>query len=66
MPISVPKCDSKFDPTCTGTVTLPFSRSQFVNGTTSPRNQITGVSSYLDLSTVYGSDSTTAQSLRSF
>jgi len=66
MAINVPACDAHFDTSCTGTVTLPFSRSQFVNGTSSARNQISGVSSFLDLSTVYGSSSTTANSLRSF
>ena len=45
---------------------LPFTRSQFdpTTGTDDPRQQINAVTSFLDLSQVYGSDAATADALR--
>jgi hypothetical protein len=70
VPISVPAGDPQFDPTSTGTQTLPFTRSVTVSGTgtstSNPLDQPTVVTSYLDLSQIYGSDATTAAALRTF
>ncbi len=53
-----------------GPAALPFTRSQYDPSTgtskSNPRQQITTVTSYLDLSQVYGSDATTADSLRTY
>jgi hypothetical protein len=45
---------------------LVFTRSQYdpTTGTTTPRQQVTDITAYLDLSQVYGSDATTADALR--
>jgi hypothetical protein len=51
-----------------GPAPLPFTRSQFDprtgTGTGNPRQQINAVTSFLDLSQVYGSDAATADALR--
>ena len=69
-PISVPGGDPQFDPNGTGTQTLPFTRSVTVSGTgtstSNPLNQPTVVTSYLDLSQIYGSDAITAAALHTF
>jgi hypothetical protein len=47
---------------------LPFTRSQYDSATgtsvTNPRQQVTDITAYLDLSQVYGSDAATADALR--
>ncbi|GMH33879.1 hypothetical protein BSKO_01713 [Bryopsis sp. KO-2023] len=63
--ISIPKCDPKFDPRCTGTQQLPFKRSAF-NETSGVRQQINTVTAFLDGSVMYGSSEEVAYSLRSF
>jgi hypothetical protein len=47
---------------------LPFTRSQFDpnTGTSDPRQQINAITSYLDLSQVYGSSQVVADALRTF
>jgi peroxidase len=69
-PIAVPSGDPQFDPNGTGTATLPFTRSVTLSGTgtssSNPLNQPTLVTSYLDLSQIYGSDAVTAAALRTF
>ena len=64
-PISVPMGDASFDPFFTGTAEIGFTRSEFetpeVGGVRQHANQLT---SYLDASAVYGSDSARASALR--
>ena len=68
LPIPVPTGDPSFDPNGTGTQTLPMKRSEFdaKTGTsaTNPRQQVNSISAWLDGSMVYGSDTATANSLR--
>ena len=69
-PISIPTGDLYFDPYGTGTQTLPFSRSTFQEGTgvtaESPRAQVNSITTFIDASNVYGSDSERATALRTF
>ena len=62
--IPVPVGDLHFDPLSTGSVIIPFNRSNFqmVDGV---RQQVNEVTSYIDASNVYGSDSVRALALRS-
>lgn len=66
--VAVPKGDPYFDPNSTGTQTIPLSRSKYdaATGTsaTNPRQQVTDITAWIDGSMVYGSDTTTAASLR--
>jgi len=64
--IAVPTGDASFDPTGTGTQIIPLSRSQYAAGTgvTSPRQQTTDITSFIDASMVYGSDAARATALR--
>lgn len=69
-PISIPTGDIYFDPYGTGTQTLPFSRSTFLDGTgvtaDSPRAQVNSITTFVDASNVYGSDDERAAALRTF
>ena len=66
--IPIPAGDSIFDPGNTGTQIMSFKRSNYdtTTGTSvaNPRQQINQISSYLDASNVYGSDSARATALR--
>ena len=69
-PISIPAGDPTFDPTNTGTATMPFFGSETDpntgTSTSNPLDQITAVTSFMDGSMIYGSDPTTAAALRTF
>jgi peroxidase len=69
-PISVPVADSEFDPDGSGEQVIPFTRSGFdpATGTSTdnPRQQINEITTWIDASTIYGSDQATADSLRTF
>jgi hypothetical protein len=62
--IPVPPCDTFFDPNCTGTATIAFSRSAFVHDVNGVRQQVDVNTHWLDASQVYGSDTARAQELR--
>jgi hypothetical protein len=68
LPIAVPTGDSSFDPLGTGTKTIPMKRSVFDaatgTSTSNPRQQVNAITAWLDGSMIYGSDATTAASLR--
>lgn len=66
--VAVPTGDPQFDPTGTGTQVIPLKRTGFdsATGTTNARQQINLITSWLDGSMIYGSDATTAASLRTF
>ena len=62
--IPVPACDPVFDPNCTGTATISFSRSAFINDENGVRQQLNANTHWIDASMVYGSDDARAQELR--
>jgi hypothetical protein len=66
--IDVPKGDPYFDPNSTGTQTIDTTRSVYDpstgTGVGNPRQQINTITAWLDGSMIYGSDATTAASLR--
>nr|XP_016852928.1 PREDICTED: dual oxidase 2 [Anolis carolinensis] len=68
--LPVPKGDPVFDPTGSGDVVLPFQRMQWAPGTgrspNNPREQINGVTGWLDGSAIYGPSHSWSDSLRSF
>jgi hypothetical protein len=68
--ISVPTGDPYFDPNGTGTQVIQFARSVYDHatgtGTDNPRQQPNVITSYVDGSQVYGSDSVRAAALRTF
>ncbi len=61
--ISVPAGDPYFDPTGTGTVSIPLDRSfyEVIDGV---REQVNVITAYIDASNVYGSDEERAHELR--
>lgn len=61
--IPVPASDPWFDPSATGTATIPLNRSYYeeIDGL---RQQVNGITAYIDASNVYGSDDTRAYALR--
>lgn len=64
--IPVPKGDPIFDPGSTGTASIHMLRSRFVNGVTTPREHLSGLTHFIDASMVYGSDDSRANDLRTF
>lgn len=70
MHIPVPAGDPYFDPNNTGTQTIDTSRSVFNpatgTSTSNPRQQVNIVTAWLDGSMIYGSNTATANALRSF
>ena len=67
--IAVPTGDAQFDPMFTGTRQIALNRSQYDGATgtsaANPREQHNSITAWIDASVVYGSDTTTAASLRS-
>ncbi|HEX4142743.1 MAG TPA: peroxidase family protein [Pirellulales bacterium] len=70
MNIPVPAGDPTFDPTGQGDLSIAFDRSQIAPGTgtstTDPAQFVNQDTSYIDGSTIYGSDAATAAALRTF
>ncbi|MGD9688845.1 MAG: peroxidase family protein [Phycisphaerales bacterium] len=62
--INIPAGDPVFDPMNTGTASMPFTRSIFTGGVTTPRQQQNALTHWLDGSMVYGSDDARAAALR--
>lgn len=64
--VAVPAGDPSFDPDGTGTQVIPLARSAFDGAVPAgkPRQQVNDITTWMDGSMVYGSDATTAASLR--
>ncbi len=66
--IPVPRGDPFFDPSSSGHATIGFSRSAWKAGTgtsrLNPRRQMNSITSWIDASNVYGSDTERAEALR--
>jgi peroxidase len=69
-PIVVPKGDPWFDPSSTGTMTIPMSRSKYdpTSGTSidRPRQQVNSITAFIDGSQIYAVDAKRAAALREF
>lgn len=69
-PIMVPSGDTWFDPSGTGTLTIPMTRSTYDVSTgtssSSPRQQVNKISAFIDGSQVYGVDAARLKELRTF
>lgn len=63
--VIVPAGDEWFDPTGTGTMVIPLSRSNY-DPASSPREQINSITAFVDGSQVYGVDAERAAALRTF
>ncbi len=61
--ISVPTGDASFDPTGSGTQVIPLNRSYY-NLVKGVREQVNGITAFIDASQVYGSDARRAEALR--
>lgn len=61
--ISVPAGDPWFDPDSEGTETIPLNRSYYVYSN-EMREQVSGITAFIDASQVYGSDESRAQALK--
>lgn len=66
--IPVPSGDSYFDPESTGNVEISFERSAFssTSGNTTPREQTTLITSFMDCTNIYGTTEARANWLRSY
>mmetsp|Transcript_5020 Transcript_5020/g.8338 ORF Transcript_5020/g.8338 Transcript_5020/m.8338 type:complete len:1579 (-) Transcript_5020:342-5078(-) len=68
--VPIPKCDPIFDPGCEGTKILPYRREAYDPETghhlNNPREQINQVTTYIDGSSIYGTEKMWADELRSF
>ena len=68
--VAVPTGDEMFDPAGTGTQNIFLNRSKFDpttgTSTTNPRQQVNVITTWIDGSVVYGSDTVRAAALRSF
>ena len=67
-PIPVPSGDPHFDPDNTGSQSISFHRSVYDTSTGknrgNPRQQVNGITAWIDASNVYGSDNDRAEALR--
>ncbi len=64
MPMPIPAWDPDFDPTGTGNVMMPFTRSIYDTGAVGARQQMNEITTWIDGSNVYGSDASRATLLR--